>query len=35
MTLDLGAKVIDAETFKLGANYHGAEVKVYYLKGYC
>jgi hypothetical protein len=27
MTLGLGA-----ETYKLGANYHGAEVRVYFLK---
>jgi hypothetical protein len=32
MTLDLGAKAIGAETCKLGANYHGAEVKVYFFK---
>jgi len=35
MTLDLGAKAIGTETCKLGANCHGAEVRVYFLKGYC
>ena len=35
MTLDLGAKAISAETCKLGANCHSAEVRVYFLKGYC
>ena len=35
MTLDLGAKAIGAETCKLDANCHGAEVRVYFLKGYC
>ena len=35
MTLDLGAKAIDAETCKLDVNYHGAKVRVYFLKGYC
>ena len=35
MTLDLSAKAIGAETCKLGANCHGAEVRVYFLKGYC
>jgi len=35
MTLHLGAKAIDADTCKLGANCHGAEVRVYFLKGYC
>ena len=34
MTLDLGAKSIGAETCKLGANCHGTEVRVYFLKGY-
>ena len=35
MTLNLGAKAIDGETYKLGANCYGAEVKVYFLKEYC
>ena len=35
MTLNLGAKAIGAETYKLDANCYGAEVKVYFLKGYC
>ena len=34
MTLDLGARAIGAETYKLGVNCHGAEVRVYFLKGY-
>jgi len=34
ITLDLGAKAIGAETCKLGANYHGTEVRVHFLKGY-
>jgi hypothetical protein len=33
MILALGTKAIGAETYKIGANYHGAEVKVYFLKG--
>ena len=32
MTLDLGAKAIGAETCKLGANCHGAELGVYFFK---
>ena len=32
MTLDLGIRAIGAETCKLGANCHGAEVRIYFLK---
>jgi hypothetical protein len=32
MTLDLGAKAIGAATCKLGVNYHGAKVRVYFFE---
>ena len=35
MTLDLSAKAISTEMYKLGANCHGVEVRIYFLKGYC
>ena len=34
ITLDLGAVDLGAETCKLGANCHGVEARVYFLKEY-
>lgn len=32
MTLNLDVKAIGVETFNLGANYHDAEIRIYFLK---